>query len=184
MGRKSTVDRYIGKQIGGIVIKEKLDVIDGRLFVNCECLECKNIFKATFHNVYRGNYKSCGCLQYALNYKNPRWKGFEEISQSFIYSIMRGAKDRNMEFSVSIEYLWNLFLKQNRKCAISGVDLRFQKRISDHNATASLDRIDSLKGYLEGNVQWVHKTVNQLKWDLSNDELMTWVNTIYKYNNE
>jgi hypothetical protein len=31
--------------------------------------------------------------------------------------------------------------------------------------TASLDRIDSLVGYIKGNVQWVHKDVNVSKMD-------------------
>ena len=35
--------------------------------------------------------------------------------------------------------------------------------------TASLDRIDSSKGYIEGNVQWVHKSVNIMKCDFSSD---------------
>ena len=29
--------------------------------------------------------------------------------------------------------------------------------------TASLDRIDSSKGYVPGNIQWVHKDVNWMK---------------------
>jgi hypothetical protein len=29
--------------------------------------------------------------------------------------------------------------------------------------TASLDRIDSSRGYIEGNVQWVHKMANMCK---------------------
>jgi hypothetical protein len=29
--------------------------------------------------------------------------------------------------------------------------------------TASLDRIDSSKGYIEGNVQWIHKHINKMK---------------------
>jgi hypothetical protein len=29
--------------------------------------------------------------------------------------------------------------------------------------TASLDRIDSSKGYCEDNVQWVHKDINRMK---------------------
>ena len=44
----------------------------------------------------------------------------------------------------------------------------------------SLDRIDSKKGYVKGNVQWVHKTVNRLKMDLSEEELMYWCNLIVR----
>lgn len=38
--------------------------------------------------------------------------------------------------------------------------------------TASLDRIDSSKGYVIGNVQWVHKTINTMKMDLANSEFI------------
>ena len=33
--------------------------------------------------------------------------------------------------------------------------------------TASLDRIDSLLGYTIDNVQWVHKDINRIKFDMS-----------------
>ena len=32
--------------------------------------------------------------------------------------------------------------------------------------TASLDRVDSSKGYIKNNIRWVHRLVNQIKWDL------------------
>lgn len=37
---------------------------------------------------------------------------------------------------------------------------------------ASLDRIDSKRGYTEGNVQWVHKSVNLAKNSLSEVEFI------------
>ena len=37
------------------------------------------------------------------------------------------------------------------------------------NRTASLDRIDSNKGYTIDNVQWVHKDINKMKMDLEED---------------
>lgn len=36
----------------------------------------------------------------------------------------------------------------------------------------SLDRIDSNKGYVEGNVQWVHKDVNMMKQSYSNERFI------------
>lgn len=38
--------------------------------------------------------------------------------------------------------------------------------------SASLDRIDSSQGYIEGNVWWVHKIVNVIKLDFSFNELV------------
>ncbi len=42
----------------------------------------------------------------------------------------------------------------------------------------SLDRIDNLKGYIEGNVQWVHKRVNVMRNVLSIEEFLSWCEKI------
>lgn len=47
--------------------------------------------------------------------------------------------------------------------------------------TASLDRKDSLRGYEPDNVQWVHKTVNLIKWELSEEEFLEWCSKITKH---
>lgn len=46
---------------------------------------------------------------------------------------------------------------QEMKCALTGWDI---DAMTVSNNTASLDRINSLEGYVVGNVQWVHKMVN------------------------
>lgn len=46
---------------------------------------------------------------------------------------------------------------------------------------ASLDRIDSTKGYIEGNVRWVNKDYNMLKCDLTDDQLLEMCTTIVKH---
>jgi hypothetical protein len=48
--------------------------------------------------------------------------------------------------------------------------------------SASLDRIDSSKGYVKGNVQWTHKTVNIMKQAMSDEELIDWCKVIVKNN--
>lgn len=48
------------------------------------------------------------------------------------------------------------------------------------NRTASLDRIDSSKGYLENNVQWVHKDINWMKQDYSHEEFLQYCKLIYE----
>lgn len=101
--------------------------------------------------------------------KSKIWKGYGDISGTVWGSYIRGAHSRNFSFSISIEYAWNLYLKQEKKCALSGVPISIDTslgRLNRHDGsktTASLDRIDSSKGYDEGNVQWVHKDINKLK---------------------
>jgi hypothetical protein len=67
---------------------------------------------------------------------------------------------------VTLEYISELFDKQGGKCALTGWDIVFGGGAKDwRETTASLDRIDSRLGYIEGNVQWVHKDVNIAKHD-------------------
>lgn len=130
----------------------------------CDCNGPNKEIEIT--RVVNGEQASC------CGFKNKKFAG--EIPGHFISKIRVGARSRNYEYSLTNEYIWELFLKQERKCALSGVELKFsaeygksKNRIALQNA--SLDRIDSSKGYIEGNVQWVHKDVNQMKMDLDQD---------------
>jgi hypothetical protein len=63
-----------------------------------------------------------------------------------------------------MKYAWKRFLQQDRKCALTGLPLTINySRLTGDPHTASLDRIDSSKGYVRGNIQWIHKDVNMMK---------------------
>lgn len=142
--------------------KEKLTIIkwlkteQGRNIWECKC-DCGEIFEIStsyFKNRFIDCYK---CRQARI----PNQEGYKDIPRFLLTRTKTGAKDRGLEFNVTEKFLWQLFVKQNKKCALSGQDIIFtQKSLS---TTASLDRIDSSKGYIEGNVQWVHKVVNRIK---------------------
>lgn len=101
--------------------------------------------------------------------KIKQWKGYGEISGEYwntIKSHSKKSKGRQLlSFNINIEYIWNLFLIQERKCALSKIPLIMPFRDKDRSiiGNASLDRIDSSKGYIKGNVQWVHKDINMMK---------------------
>lgn len=181
MGRRSTLDKYLGKKIGGITILKSLGLHNGRTRVLCHCGECSKEFKATFHNVYRGNYKSCGCKRTAINSRSYKWKGHGEISGSYFIKLIKGAEDRNLIFQITIEQIWDLFLRQNRKCIFTGIELKFPLSRSDTTQTASLDRINSSKGYVLDNVQWVHKDINIMKQSMNDEEFLDWIKIIYNH---
>lgn len=86
------------------------------------------------------------------------------------------ARRRKIEFNISKEFIMNLLDKQNNTCVLSGLDIHLSNR------TASLDRIDSSKGYTEDNVQWVHKIVNFMKQKMSNQELIDMCKRIVLFN--
>lgn len=93
----------------------------------------------------------------------------DRLNSKYWHHLKHSAKIRDIDFDLSKEYLWSLFCKQNKKCALSGIDLTMATTLKKHmkgGTTASVDRIDSSKGYIEGNVQWVHKSINKMKMDL------------------
>lgn len=94
-----------------------------------------------------------------------------------VWKIKKGAIARNLEYNVSMEYLWDLYNKQNRKCAITGDDIP-----DIHNA--SLDRIDSSKGYVEGNVQWTTNIANICKYTLTMPELIEFCKKVINHANQ
>jgi hypothetical protein len=68
----------------------------------------------------------------------------------------KSAKARNIEWRVSVDDVAEKF---NGFCALTGWEISMDY----HKTTASLDRIDSTKGYLKDNIQWVHSMVNMSK---------------------
>ena len=84
---------------------------------------------------------------------------------------------RGYSFEVSMDFLWNLFLNQNHICAITG---DYIKSLSG----ASLDRIDSSKGYTEDNVQWVTCQANLSKHIMSMDSLYEFCRKVLNHANQ
>lgn len=118
---------------------------------------------------------------YGKNHK--QWTGYMEISGTYWCQIKGSAKDRNICIAITIEDIWNKFIEQNRKCALSGVELTFGEGSDKYkNTTASLDRINSSKGYTIDNIQWVHKQINTMKMNLDQDIFIDWCNLISKNN--
>jgi hypothetical protein len=166
---KKGESKYVGKyqqgeEIGLWTVISKIPFPDYETF-KCYCVKvkckCGNEQVVPCH---RFEYKhSNGCQHCKIaGTGSYLWRGVGEISGRLLSQIKNSAKVRKIEHDVSGDYLWELFLKQGRKCALTGEELVFDSSHFDKN-TASLDRIDSSKGYVEGNVMWVHKHINLMK---------------------
>ena len=133
----------------------------------CRC-ECGTEKLVDAYNLT--NNKSSGCIhcfnQDRVESKNTSWRGYEEIPSSWFSRFKRYAKS---DFDITMEYVWNQYIKQNKKCALSGMPISFQndhpsgQKYIGRSCTASIDRIDSNKGYTVDNIQLVHKDVNIMK---------------------
>jgi hypothetical protein len=115
---------------------------------------------------------SCGCLKRRRSTESPNWKGCGKIPGTHWSDIRISARRRSIVFDVSIDYCWSLYVKQQGRCALSGAKLSFGSRKWKDDITASLDRRDSDKPYMPGNVQWVHKNVNIMKGALDEERFV------------
>jgi hypothetical protein len=107
-----------------------------------------------------GKTKVCkNCSRRKRGIDHVSYKGTKNITGTYFAQVKLGAKSKNRKFSLTIEDMDLLLEKQNHKCYLTG------REISVHNKTASLDRIDSSKGYTIDNIGWVHKDLQRMKSD-------------------
>lgn len=166
-------DYMLGKTVGKFTVVGKEENIckDGkpRTFWVCQC-ECGTVVKrcaSKITNTIAGKQcKTC----YEKEVRPGQAVG--EITSTYWNRLRRGAEKRNFAFDVTVEFARDLFLKQNRKCALSGQHLEFSPKARSQWTTASFDRIDSTVGYIPNNVQWVHKNINMFKIKLPEPEFI------------
>lgn len=162
-GAKKTF--YIGNVFGKRTIIDKSYSVreNGRtkrlMKMKCECGEIADI------NVYNVDHQafSCkGCSNRIRVRKNVRHK---YISSAILTKIqlksIRG-NSRNLKVEITTKDIYEIFEKQNKKCALSGLDitLTYTKKCK---MTGSIDRIDSSKDYTIDNIQIIHKDINRMK---------------------
>lgn len=175
------------------VISEVPHLINDHRYFNCEC-ECGNYSVVAYSHIKTQSVKSCGCLLNRRWTQSPFFKGIGEISYSWWRShVLRATKKSGSRqvrrVTVTIHEAWELFLKQDKKCALSGLPLVFSnKRQRDgiYNSrlenTASLDRIDNSKDYTIDNVQWVHKHINFMKHTHSSEYFIELCKKVSEFN--
>ncbi len=73
--------------------------------------------------------------------------------------------------NLSIQYLMSIWDAQQGRCALSNIPLTLEVNTRNINTQASLDRIDSSIGYVQGNVQFVSCALNYAKSNKSDDSI-------------
>ena len=157
-----------------------------RFYWKCQC-DCGNqCIKTATYLLYYHNMasrrkaqlkQSCGCE----NKRISRWAKLD-IDPKHFSRIKQSAKARNLEFNITPEFIHELFYKQDQQSAITGVPLvlpKYEGRgtglsnnpSENDDYIASLDRIDSNRGYTEDNVWWIGRRENICKSNLSMTDL-------------
>lgn len=121
---------------------------------------------------------------YLHEWKNNQIKNpvFTELPQEWYYFATQiSAKKRKIEFNLSLEEFQKSYVP---KCALSGVELYCVATgvQSPGNQNASIDRIDSSKGYESSNIQWVDQEINRLKSNFPQDIFIQMCKKVAKNN--
>jgi hypothetical protein len=86
-----------------------------------------------------------------------------EVAKKMI-NLQQSATSRNIEFDLSFETVKHLMTRTN--CYYTGVKFEDEGKLA-----FSVDRVDSRKGYVEGNVVSCTVDINSKKSNLSHDEI-------------
>lgn len=134
-------------------------------------------------SILRGEFKrqkSCGCARKSRT--KPWGVNRTTVPSRYMRGLYKNALSRNLPFDVSPEYLEEIFISQKGRCALSGVTIELANKENSmfQRQTASVDRIAPTQGYVYGNVQWVHKAFNTMKWTFTSVELA--VNSLLVWN--
>lgn len=156
--KKCPINDLVGKVFGKWTVLKNDSNSKLRCIAKCSC--------GTVFKILRSTLTSGSSTQCRKCYSNIENK----IPFASWASLTRGAKIRGLHWDSRItrEWLWELFLKQNKKCAMTGIDIEFSLR-SKGATTASLDRKNNNIGYELNNVHFVHKHINIMKRDFPED---------------
>lgn len=127
------------------------------------CKEC-NAKRARDWRAARPSYRGSGRIN---NIPESDRLLMSAIRQRLTDAKVRCKKLKRDAPELTDTYLYKLMLSQEKKCALTGVDLALE---TGNPLCLSLDQIDPGKGYVEGNVQWLAWCVNRAKGDLHQDD--------------
>lgn len=163
-----------GERFGMLkVLEQTSERKRGSVKWKCLC-DCGEIVNVSSRPLITGNRVSCGCIE--------KFKGCGDVSGRYVNSIKKRYKSKGMECDITAEFLWDLFLIQDRRCALSRLPINLCRNYHvGAQQTASVDRIDSTKGYLKTNVQWLHKDVNRMKQEFDQDYFINLCKCIIDY---
>ena len=133
------------------------------------CIGCGEEF--TSHTL-TGKWCNQKCRSYhhhRVTELNPHWR-----LKRLCHMARNRATSKNIDFDIDADYMFELWNKQEGKCAISGIELDLVKstQFSVNPYGPSIDRIIPSKGYTRGNVRIVCYQVNVALSEYGEEQLL------------
>lgn len=156
------------------------------------CKECNALAsaksRAKLTNEQKQKYSRKRCLYFEKQAKEGNLKA---ILQHKINSYKNNVKYKNVAFNLTVDYLEELFNKQNGLCYYTGEKLDVaimlgkgrRKTLFSSPNHFSLDRLIPQKGYVVGNVVWCTYQTNTCKNQLSEKQFYSFCEKVLSCNN-
>lgn len=177
----------VGRRYGTLEVISFVERRQKRHYWRCRC-DCGN--EVTLHPMQfssrccreRNCGVKCPLRKTARGSENRQWTGGTRLSGKYLTRLKRNARLRGLqvEASISTASLEDIFDRQGGRCALTGVEIALLAS-ERTEATASIDRIDSQQGYALDNIQWVHKTVNEMKNNQTETEFRYWCSKVAQH---
>lgn len=154
-----------------------------RSYYECECV-CGRIFISRADHIKKGSCKSCGCLTIELSAAGHRLPNNQAAINDLYRGYISGAKNRNLEFNLSIGKFEELIFKDCFYCGTSPA-MRVWKVAKESPYVLSangVDRINSDIGYVEGNCVSCCPQCNYAKSDLTIGDFRKWIAQVVAHN--
>jgi hypothetical protein len=135
----------------------------------CNLVKPKEEFCKLNSTAYSYMCKDCFNENRSSNRNDYFFKTLNSFITHKIANARKRAKKKNINFDLDIEFIINLYEKQNGLCALSKETLTFER---NNFKNLSIDRVNSSKGYTKDNVQLVCEIVNCMKLDLNVEDFI------------
>lgn len=161
---------------------------DGLLLcTNCKEYKNENEFSLFgTRNIARANreYSCKQCKSSLASIRRTKLSNGNEIDriikERVLSALYRTRHNKNIEFNISEQYIKELLIIQDYRCALSGELLSYFMGKGRVTTNISIDRIIPNLGYTIGNVRLVCMAVNQMRNNLTDEELFSFCSKILK----
>ena len=134
------------------------------------CDNCKKVFDykggQSHFNRSKKHYCSNKCLCES-NRKYPELHNKTNKRYKIWCSVKKRAKLKGLEFNIELEDIPEI----PKYCPVLGIEIKSNNTNAPLDSSPSLDRIDSSKGYIKGNVRIISNRANRIKADATIEEL-------------
>ena len=144
----------------------------------------KNFCCQSCATIYNNKHRDYELSEKHLEHlKNIRPNKRDEFTP-FRYT-MKCVKQRTKIYDIDLQYLKDLWESQHGVCPYTNLQLVLPEedytKDQDITTRASLDRIDSNKGYVRGNVQFISTPINYMKNTMSDQQTKSFLKRISSF---